>query len=40
MNKNVGGSSWSGVNTAWSGFRVLYSSGNIASGVMKLWGQA
>ena len=40
MNKNVGGSSWAGANTAWSGFRVLYSSGNIASGVMKLWGQA
>ena len=40
MNKNVGGSSSSGANTAWSGFRVLYSSGNIASGVMKLWGQA
>ena len=40
MNKNVGGSSWSGATTAWSGFRVLYSSGNIASGVMKLWGQA
>ena len=40
MNKNVGGSSWGGATTAWSGFRVLYSSGNIASGVMKLWGQA
>jgi len=40
MNKNVGGSSWGGSNAAWTGFRVLYSSGNIASGVMKLWGQA
>ena len=39
LNANVGGSRWDS-SDAWSGFRVLYSSGNIASGVMKLWGQA
>ena len=39
LNTNVGGSRWNN-GVAWSGFRVLYSSGNIASGVMKLWGQA
>jgi len=39
LNTNVGGSRWTN-GSAWSGFRVLYSSGNIASGVMKLWGQA